>query len=922
MNQESGKLNGGLTASKRVSARTRQRRLRRCALAIAVALSGTGTIAEPAIAYAAQAQSTLYNIPAGDLAHGLTELAQQGQIQISYAPKLVVGKVTAGVHGRYAPTSALAIILRGSGIRWEAVGPTLFVLDAADPPQSDPLQKSAPNTSAKAPTKPQAPAKSQTLQTVIVTGTRVIGMIEADSMSPIDVLTPQELRSTGAPDLVTALRTLLPSLNFPQPTGDDNSMVGLPAQLRGLSPEETLVLVNGKRYHGTSIVNTSIDTSVGRGTSPVDLSTIPIGAIARVEVLRDGAAAQYGSAAIGGVINVILKGGYQHGDAVITRSHYGRSQGHAWQADVNGGIPLGKTGWINLTANYLDQLGTNRAGLDMRYPSDPTFGTTTFIQGIPPEVQKQFAFNSQYNVGDNLTLYGFGTFSHRKLRTYDFFRSLSQYITAHPSAVSVYPEGYLPAQNQLGLDSMLALGAKGTLAGWHYDISGSTGSNHWKMNMFDSFNYALGASSPTSFYIGSTSKRENIFNGDFVRDFDIGLAAPLTAAWGVQYLQGVFTINNGDAASFIGSGTQGFSGFTPTDAGRHSRTSVAEYVDFQTQFTNALSAEVAARHERYSDFGNDTSWKLAGRYAFNPVLAIRATISTGFRAPTLQEEFYSSTTTSVVQNPTTGQSELVTVATLPVKNPVAVALGAQPLRPEKSHQYSIGVVLTPSSGITITADAYKIDIADRILLSGELTGPAVVEFLTKQGFVGVGGGQFFTNAVDTSTHGVDVFATWPITVGATEWKWTLGGNYNKTRIRSVAPNPPQLGLGGLVLPILTRTQRGLMTVNTPNSKVFLSGEWQRGNWNARAQVTRYSKWSFMSSVPSADQTYGSKVLLDASASYTLDRWRFTLGANNILNSYPDKLAFHLSSGGNLVYPESSPFGFEGAYWYANIAYRW
>lgn len=885
------------------------------ALGVFVAL-GTSVAATTAQAAPPESSAMQAEIPAMPLQQALKMFAGREHLQFVYVSQITDGVRTQGAPSGLSQRATLKMLLRGTGLQFRFLNANTVTIapapshEVADPPQHPASQAPAP------------PPDPQTLQAIIVTGTRAFGRTEADSMSPIDVLTPQELRSTGAPDLVTALRTLLPSLNFPQPTGDDNSMVGLPAQLRGLSPEETLVLVNGKRYHSTSIVNTSVDTSIGRGTSPVDLSTIPIAAIARVEVLRAGAAAQYGSAAIGGVINIILKGGSDHGGVDVTRSHYGREQGRAWQGSANGGFRLGNRGWVNLTADYLDQDGTNVAGKDMRYPADPTFGQRTFIQGIPPEVQTQFAFNAQYDLGDHATLYGFGVYSHRTMDTFDFFRSLSQYKATQPAVVAQYPNGYLPAQNQLGIDSSVVFGVKGDISGWHYDLSGSTGANHWKMHMHNSFNYSLGDASPTEFYIGSTSKREDIFNADFVRDVDLGWYAPLSIAWGTQYRRGRYQIQNGDAGSFAGSGTQGFSGFSPLDAGSHSRTSTAEYVDLETQFTEAFSAGLAARHEHYSDFGNDTSWKLSSRYAFNPAIALRATISTGFRAPTLQEEFYSSTTTSVVQNPTTGTSELVTVSTLPVNNPVAVALGSQPLKPEKSHEYDIGVVFTPSFGPTFTADAYKINISNRIILSGELVGPAVVTFLDDAGLVGVGGGQFFTNAVDTSTHGVDVVGTWPLTLGQTTLKLTFGGNYNKTEIRSVAPNPPQLGLGGLVLPILTRTERGLITVNAPNSKVFVAGDWRRGNWEARAQVTRYSKWSFLSSVDTADQTYGSKTLLDASASYNRGRWVYTIGANNILNTYPDKLAANLSSGGNLVYPESSPFGFEGAYWYANVAYRW
>jgi iron complex outermembrane receptor protein len=758
-----------------------------------------------------------------------------------------------------------------------------------------------------------------TLQTIVVTGTRAFDRTAADSLAPIDVLTPKELVSTGAPDLTTALRTLLPSFNFPQPSLTDATDATQPAQLRGLSPDETLVLINGKRQHTTAILN--VNGSIGRGSSPVDLSAIPINAIARIEVLRDGAAAQYGSDAIAGVINIILKGGADHGSANVTFGRHDGGQGDTWQGGADGGFNLGQNGWVHLSANYMNQDPTNHAGPDIRYPGDPTYGAVTFHYGLPKSIAKQAAINAQYNLGENATLYAFSLFNKRNVSAGGFFRSLSQYDTSTPAAAAVYPDGYLPIEHSAIRDDTTVLGLRGDVGGWHYDISGNTGGSHWKLHTTDTFNYSLADQSPTAFYIGTLTIRQNEFNADFSRDFDMGWYHPLTVAWGLAYRHEKFAIKEGDAPSYFGAGAQVYPGYQPGDAGSNSRSNVAEYVDLETDFTDKFSAGLAARHEHYSDFGNTTSWKLSGRYAFTPVIAMRGTISTGFRAPSLQQEFYSSTSINFV-NDGTGNLIPYTIRTFPVSDPAAVALGAQPLKPEKSRNYSVGLVFTPTVGPYVTLDFYQVDIDDRIILSGNLVGTAVQDYLTSVGIPFVSGGRFFTNAVDTRTRGADLIGTWPVQLQHSQVKFTGGVNWNKTDIRSIKPNPPQLGLAGLVLPVIDRAEQGRITVGTPRSKAFVGADWDLGNWTLHGQVTRYGDWESLGSTPSGDQTYDSSTLLDASVSYALNRWTFTLGGNNITNEYPEKNNDANNYHGILTYPLSSPFGFNGSYWYASAALRW
>ncbi len=763
------------------------------------------------------------------------------------------------------------------------------------------------------------PAHATTLQTIVVTGTRLPDRTLADSLAPVDVLTAQDLVATGAPDLDTALAILLPSFNFPQPSLVPNSESTLPAQLRGLSPDDTLVLINGKRQHTTAIINSTTEAGsmMGRATSPVDLNAIPMNAIARIEVLRDGAAAQYGSDAIAGVINIILKQGAQHGSASAGYGQYDGGEGRTWRGGADGGFTLGDRGWVHLAADYVNRNPTNHAGPDGRFPDDPTYDTVTFHYGLGKKIGRKAAVNAQYRLGAHATAYAFTILNQRRAAAGGIFRAPSQYVDTHPAAAAVYPDGYMPMELSDIRDDNTTLGVRGTLARWHYDFSATTGGSHWKSYANHFFNYALGAASPTFFYNGTMTIREDIFNGDFRRDVDVGWAGPLSIAWGVAWRHGRFVIKHGDAASFAGAGQ----GIRPGDAGSHGRTNAAEYVDLEADPTSRLSLGVAARHERYSDFGNTTTWKVSGRYAFTPAIALRGTVSTGFRAPSLQELYYSHTVVNYIKLDD-GTLVPMHVRIFPVSDPAAVALGAQPLRPERSHNLSLGVVFTPSVGPYATLDFYRVDIADRIILSGNLVGPAVQQYLDSVGIPFVSGGNFFTNGVATRTRGADLVVTWPLELGVGDVTLQGGANYNRTSIRSVEPNPPQLGLVGLVLPVIDRQERGRLTVSSPHSKAFVSARWVRGHWRARAQLTRYSEWTVLGPTAISDQTYGARVTLDASVAYTRGRWTWTLGGNNVTNVYPEHEKYINSLAGNGPYPMQSPYGFSGGYYYARVAYRW
>ncbi len=874
------------------------------------------------------------------LAAALQELARQSGVQIIFFSKLTDGHEAPSVRGNVTLDYALHRLLANAHLSYRQLNSNIIEIRgpgaarASDPPamaagaaaKSDPPATTQVDPPADPPADPPPAATRSTvlsvadatsaLHTVVVTGTRELGVTEATSLSPIDVVTPAQLVATGTTNLASALSILLPSFNFPQSTLTDATDASEPAQLRGLSPNETLVLIDGKRLHDTSIVN--VDGSFGRGSSPVDLSAIPISAIDHIEVLRDGAAAQYGSGAIAGVINIILKGGAHGGSAFLTAGQFVRGDGRTVTGGADDGVALGTKGWVRVSFDGTRQSPTNRANPEDIFPGDPMYGKVTTHWGLPAVRSLQGAINMQYDFSPEVQLYGFTVINHRNVWSSGFFRSLTQYKNSSPAAAAVYPTGFLPVEGSSLLDDQEVLGLRGRVFGWHYDVSADTGGNSWKLNTADTFNYSLGSASPTNFYIGMNKIRQSMVNADFKRVFNPWWVKDgLLVAWGVNYGYDQFTTYAGDPASYAGAGAQVFPGYRPQDAGSHSRNSQAVYLDLEGNWSKNFTTALAVRHTRYSDFGGATVYDLSGRYAFNHAIAMRATASSGFLAPTLQQEYYSNTSIIFINNVP------YNVRQFPVSNPAAVALGAQPLKAEKSHSYSVGFVFTPHDGLYATLDAYQITIGHRIVLSGDLTGPAVQSYLTSVGIPFVDGGAFFYNGVDTRTRGVDFVAHYTVPLKSSRLVLTADFNYNKTQLIGVAPNPPQDGLQGLVLPIVNPQEKGFLTVDSPLTKGILGADWYVGHWLVHGQVTRYGKWASLSNNgPQDNQTFGARYILDASLSYHWSRWMLTAGGQNVGNTYPAQNIKSNSVFGMFPYPFSSPFGFSGAYYYGTVSYRW
>ncbi len=786
------------------------------------------------------------------------------------------------------------------------------------------LALAAPATFAQAP----AATDARTLDTLIVTGTRVSDRTVAESQSPIDIITPEVLQSTGTTELATALARALPSLNFPRPAVTDGTSGVRPAQLRGLSPDQVLILVNGKRRHISALVN--VNGSIGRGSSAVDLNAIPVSAIERVEVLRDGASAQYGSDAIAGVVNIVLKGSGKGGSLAVDVGGYSAGDGGNTQLSGDAGVSFGDgRGFVHVAGQLTQQGETDRAGpyqgTSPNTGNSPAVGQVAFVYGDPRVDAGAVSANAGFAINDHVDAYATAIASNRDIVSFAFYRSRN-HSGQGALLAQVYPDGYVPEINQLSQDRSLVAGIKGdTESGWKWDVSYNYGYNHLKFYTQNSINYSLGAASPRRFYDGALEYTQNVLNADVSKALDIGLAYPATLSFGAEYRKEKWNQSPGALDSYTGSGAQGFGGFTPVNAVHSDRDSYAAYVGLEADLTDKFSAGIAGRYEDYSDFGSEVSGKLSARYAFTDAVALRATVASGFRAPALAQQHYQVVTSQY--NATLDR--FFESGTFPATGAVAQALGADPLTAETSLSYGLGLVLQPVDRLYVTIDAYQIDIDDRIVLSSNLLlggNAAAQALLASLGVNGVTSARYFTNAADTRTRGIDVIAQYTVPFENSSLALTAGYNHNKTEIQRIAPNPAELTALGANLWRIGRDEQGRIEEGYPRDKATLTAAWNLARWDFTFGATRYGEFTTRVSEtgnPANDQTYGAKWILDASTSYRpSENWTLTLGADNLLDEYPDRTIFPNSNSGQFPYSSQSPGGFNGAYVYGRAAYKW
>ena len=892
---------------------------------------------------------------------------------------------------------------------------------------------------------PQAQAETGAPeQDIIVTGTRRSDRTVADSPVPVDVIGSEAIANTGQTETNKILNQLVPSFNFPQPSIADGSDALRPATLRGLSPDQTLVLINGKRRHVAALLN--INGTVGRGSAAVDMNLIPGIAISRVEVLRDGAAAQYGSDAIAGVINIQLKSANHGGRASLTYGEYytkldGVDRVTGLQLDANGqpqlnpadgryflantdgerkatdgmqatlagnlGLPLGPNGFVNVSAEYRKRDDTNRAGYDLRPnfnrptsafdPREVSFNRLQFRFGDPSTSDYNLFVNAGLEVSTGWEAYGFGSFGHRRAVSAANWRQHSNAANRDwstlapnqaPNAQNFVPLtdiGFLPLIETDLDDYSATIGVRGEVAGWSLDLSAGRGHNSFDYQVRDTVNASFGPDSQSTFDAGGLRYGQNIFNLDFSREFAVGgFAKPLSVALGAEHRRERFKIRPGDlqswaigplfqaaitttstdcatrqgvfnattgVCSFPGRqapvGAQGFPGIPDNSRTNEDRHSWAAYVELDTDPLPGVTTTLAGRFEHFSDFGSTWNGKFAARWEPVNGYALRGSVSNGFRAPSLHQQFFTTTSTNFIGGVP------VDIATLSTDAPAARALGAQDLKPEKSVNLSVGATANPLRGLTLTADLYRIQIDDRIVLTETLgnggTGntatvqSAVTALLASSGFPQVAAARFFINGLDTTTKGVDLVAAYNLRAGDLgSWTLTAAYNYNKTKIdKRLDAVGPLAQIPGIVL--FGRVEGLRFTEGQPRDKIVLSADGDVGAFGLTARTTRYGKVvSPGAANPIADPAsltaygpddifLGRKWITDLELRFNAggDQTQFALGANNLFDVYPDRSPFGprpASVGGtypvNQIYiPYSifSPFGFNGRFIYGRVS---
>ncbi|WP_372786524.1 TonB-dependent receptor plug domain-containing protein [Phenylobacterium sp.] len=787
----------------------------------------------------------------------------------------------------------------------------------------------------KAATTAAAAAAPVDVQELVVTGSRAEPRSRLESLAPVDVVTAKSLQKQGTTELASALAATVPSIDFPRPSNTDGTDSVRPATLRGQGPDQTLVLINGVRAHTSALVN--LNGSVGRGSAAVDLNTIPEIAIDRIEVLRDGASALYGSDAIAGVINIGLRQADHGGGASVT---YGEHVTHinffnAGSKDITDGgattvqgwqgFKLGADGYLTVSAEYRDQDHTNRSDVDPRF----TPAKVRSRSGDGDVEEKTIYFNAGKPLGGGWEASAWGGGQQRHSETAATYRAPND---ATQNIPSVFPDGYLPLINTHSDDFSIGGALKGEIAGWKSSFSLDYGWNRLKYGVEHTLNPSLGPTSPHSFYAGQMTYDQTVGNADFSRDFDVGLAGPLNVAFGLEARDEQFKIGAGDPGSYargtvaptLSFGSRGFTGFTPENVVDKSRTNVGAYLALEGKLTDRFTGSAAVRQEHYSDFGDNTSGKVSGRFEVTPSLAFRGSAESGFRAPGLQQQYFTSTAILFINGVP------FDTGTFPSVSPIGKALGGKPLEPEKSKNYAFGAVFHQGN-LEVTIDGYEIDVDNRIVLSETLTGSATaapgtnarVIFDLLQPF-GASAARFFLNGVDTRTKGVDYVIHYRLpTDDLGNFDLTAAANTNNFRVtktpvtqQSILPTPVSLFARQAVL---------RFTDGTPKWKVTLQSDWEKDNWGATLRSTFYGDVLSPGTLAdgSADVHTGKRSVWDLEGRYTFPHQvTLAVGADNILDAYPRQIAPALNTTGAGPFTSFSPFGFNGRFVYGRLSVNW
>ena len=930
-----------------------------------------------------------FSIPAQNANEALTELAKQANTTLLFPFDLAKKVKTNALEGTFTLNEALAQLLEGTELA--------VVTDESGAVSIRSRSSLVAKETQTRDTEKKTDEGGNGLEKIAVVGTRNSPRSAVDSPVPLDVIGSETLNSQGNSDVLSMLSVMVPSLNVnDQPINDASSLVR-PANLRGMSSDHTLLLLNGKRRHRSAVI-TFLGGGLSDGAQGPDISVIPAYALKQVEVLRDGAAAQYGSDAIAGVINFVLKDAREGGHVALKVGGYSEGDGELFQVQLNKGFAIGEDGFLNATAEYRQQNGTSRSV--QRIDAQNLIDQGNVFIASPSQVwgaldvneDIKLALNAGADISSKSQFYSFATAARREINGGFYFRNpqtregvfsrtdpntgesrlivadldglesgiacpsitLSsnsvlldptyQLIADNTTALGAncfafnewFPGGFTPKFGGTITDASVAMGVKHELPnGWAMDASATLGYSDIEYTISNTVNPSLGPQTPTSFSPGGVSQVERTLNLDFNKLIQTIFDDPVIIAVGLEWRKETYFQKSGDEASYIAGpfalepplglnqgfsiGSNGFPGYQPQSAGHWSRSNWAVYADLEFYVTEAWQFGVATRVEHFSDFGSTFDGKLSTRYKLNDIFALRGSVNTGFKAPTVGQSNVINVTTAY------GVNGLEDQATLPPTDLISLQLGATPLTPEESVNFSLGLVMQASENFFATLDYFNIRLSDRISTTSAI--PLTdddISALIAQGrpdAAKYNAAKYFTNDFDTKTQGVDLVVNYNFALADWSNSLLLAFNWTDTQVERVTLYPAQVGDEIRLLPNLTRARIRMLEDNLPAHRGSITLEQSKGNWAFTWRLNYYGEFyeDHLDASAGMDIYGNALTTFDAQVAWkVLPQTQVTLGAQNLFDSMPNENPFQGEVGA--LYPPTSPSGINGAFYYAGIEY--
>ena len=930
-----------------------------------------------------------FSIPAQNANEALTELAKQANTTLLFPFDLAKKVKTNALEGTFTLNEALAQLLEGTELA--------VVTDESGAVSIRSRSSLVAKETQTQDTEKKTDEGGNGLEKIAVVGTRNSPRSAVDSPVPLDVIGSETLNSQGNSDVLSMLSVMVPSLNVnDQPINDASSLVR-PANLRGMSSDHTLLLLNGKRRHRSAVI-TFLGGGLSDGAQGPDISVIPAYALKQVEVLRDGAAAQYGSDAIAGVINFVLKDAREGGHVALKVGGYSEGDGELFQVQLNKGFAIGEDGFLNATAEYRQQNGTSRSV--QRIDAQNLIDQGNVFIASPSQVwgaldvneDIKLALNAGADISSKSQFYSFATAARREINGGFYFRNpqtregvfsrtdpntgesrlivadldglesgiacpsitLSsnsvlldptyQLIADNTTALGAncfafnewFPGGFTPKFGGTITDASVAMGVKHELPnGWAMDASATLGYSDIEYTISNTVNPSLGPQTPTSFSPGGVSQVERTLNLDFNKLIQTIFDDPVSIAVGLEWRKETYFQKSGDEASYIAGpfalepplglnqgfsiGSNGFPGYQPQSAGHWSRSNWAVYADLEFYVTEAWQFGVATRVEHFSDFGSTFDGKLSTRYKLNDVFALRGSVNTGFKAPTIGQSNVINVTTAY------GINGLEDQATLPPTDLISLQLGATPLTPEESVNFSLGLVMQASENFFATLDYFNIRLSDRISTTSAI--PLTdddISALIAQGrpdAAKYNAAKYFTNDFDTKTQGVDLVVNYNFALADWSNSLLLAFNWTDTQVERVTLYPAQVGDEIRLLPNLTQARIRMLEDNLPAHRGSITLEQSKGNWAFTWRLNYYGEFyeDHLDASAGMDIYGNALTTFDAQVAWkVLPQTQVTLGAQNLFDSLPNENPFQGEVGA--LYPPTSPSGINGAFYYAGIEY--